>query len=96
MVGAFEVFAKMCEDDNPALQSAPLSNIVNMQICRGGAQITFGVPREIMDKIATGELIGSFVVADKAAFEATKAKDGDPGRAGSMPVKMPDFRVSRR
>lgn len=73
-VSNFEVFDQMGKDDNHALKSAPLDNIVNMQTCKSGAQITFGVPAEIMHGIAAGRLVGAFIVADKDEFAATKAR----------------------
>jgi hypothetical protein len=77
----WEVFARMADDDDPAFNCAPLSNVLRLQRDKHGVQITIGAPTQYMAKLANGECIGGLLMVDRKAYEATLRKMEQEARA---------------
>ncbi len=67
----WEVFSRMADNDDPAFNCAPLSNVLRLQRDKRGVQITIGAPAQYMAKLANGECIGGLLMVDRKAYEST-------------------------
>jgi hypothetical protein len=75
-VGAFDVFKRMVDVDDKALELAPLNNIIHLKAVNAGTQVTIGVGRNILNDILDGRLVGGLILCNKEQFEKVK-KEGE-------------------
>lgn len=76
-VNSFEVFNRMCSENNRALQMAPLGNIGNMKKVKAGTQLTIGVGGDVIKGLMFGEYVGGLILCDKKEFERVKKEMED-------------------
>ncbi len=73
-VSAFEVFARMADTDDKALQLAPLANILNIKDVKAGTQVTIGVGGHILGRIIRQDFCGGLLLCEKKRFDELKAE----------------------
>ncbi len=73
-MNAFDVFSRMVETDDKALNLAPLQNIKNARKVKAGTLITIGIGGDFVGKILEGNIVGGFILVDKTRYFELKAK----------------------
>ena len=90
-VNSFDVFKRMGEQNNTAMQLAPLGNITNMKKVKAGTDVTIGVGGDIIFGIMNGDYVGGLILCGKAEFEKVKREMEDEqahrGPCSSLEVK---------
>jgi len=71
----FEVMAAIAKRDGK-IASVGLGNMISLQSCKQGYQVTLGIDRAWGEKIARGECVGAFYLIDAKEFAEEKAKGG--------------------
>lgn len=72
-VNNFDVLKRMSAE-NMGIEASPDENIIGMQLCKAGTQITIGVAGNVIGGIASGEKRCVMLIWDKREFEELKAK----------------------
>lgn len=72
-INSFDVFKRMGDTNNRAMQLAPLGNIIKATKVKAGTEITIGVGGNLITGIMNGDYIGGLIMCDKAEFDKVKA-----------------------
>jgi len=74
-VTSFQVFDRMASSNDPALQMAPLANIVRANYNhKKGTEIVIGWPGNATEMIEKGECVGGLLMVKRERFLAVKAE----------------------
>lgn len=73
-INNFDVFKRMAEDNNQAMQLAPLGNLIGAKMTKAGTQVTLGVAGNVVTGLTMGTYVGGLILCGKEGFGRTKAK----------------------
>lgn len=80
MADLFDVMKRMSEKNDPGLMVVPLDQIIRMNKCKRGCEITIGAPEATMWAIHQGNVKGGLLLIDNACYsEVEKELEAERG-----------------
>jgi hypothetical protein len=73
-VNAFDVFSRMVEQNDKAIQLAPLGNLIGARKDKQGSKVTIGIAEDVVPGIAVGKYVGGLILCDKERYAKVKAQ----------------------
>lgn len=73
-VNNFDVFRRMSDENNQAMQLATLNNITDMRKVKAGTKITIGFAGNVIAGLMNGKYVGGLILCDRAEFDRVKAE----------------------
>jgi hypothetical protein len=73
-VNAFDVFSRMVERNDKAIQLAPLGNLIGARKGKQGTKVTIGVANDVVTGIALSKYVGGLILCDKERYAEVKAE----------------------
>jgi hypothetical protein len=73
-MNTFDIWSRMVERDDKAIEIAPLGNVTRLQKVKEGTNVTIGVSGDRIGSIYQGKFIGGLVLCDKKRFDEVKAE----------------------
>jgi len=75
---ALEVFSDMAKSGNKALKMIPLSNVKRYSSGKNGwGELTIAFPNELINNLATDNLVGGLLICDRNEYEKENANGNE-------------------